>query len=185
MRSEEMVAGAASGRCRHLLLQPHDIIFAWTQLLGKSHDIRLARKVGGILPFWNGSAPMCVFSPSLSPDQDPLPVTARSCTLQGCHSKTIVLLTATEAGGCSEPTTLATAYSAEPCVLQLRRSREKHCPSRGCHRAWASVQRAVQRTPWSSQCSPEDLLEQLEPEDLRPHGDAECQSRRSQQLGFI
>ena len=68
---------------------------------------------------------MCVFSPSLSPDQDPLPGTARGCTLQGCHSQTSVLLTATEAGGCSEPTTLATAYSAEPCVLQLRRSREK------------------------------------------------------------
>lgn len=119
------------------------------------------------------------------PDQDPLPGTARGCTLQKCHSQTSVLLTATEAGGCCEPTTLATAYSPEPCVLQLRRSREKDCPSRGCHRAWASVQRAMQRTAWPSRCSPEDFLEQLEPEDLRPHGDTECQSRRSWQLGFI
>lgn len=68
------LAGAASRQCRHLLLQPHDIIFSWTRLLGKSHDIRLARKVEGggrILPFWNGSAPMCVFSSSLSPTKTP------------------------------------------------------------------------------------------------------------------
>ena len=178
------MARAASGQCRHLLLQPRDIIFSWTRLLGKSHDIRLARKVGGDPAFLEWECPhVRVLTKSL-PDQDLLLGTARGCPLQGCHSQTSILLTATEAGGCCEPTTLATAYSAEPYALQLRRSRED-CPCRGCHRAWASVQRAMQRTPWSSQCSSEDLLEQLEPENLRPCGDAECQSRRSQQLGFI
>ena len=121
------MARAASGQCRHLLLQPRDIIFSWTRLLGKSHDIRLARKVGGDPAFLEWECPhVRVLTKSL-PDQDLLLGTARGCPLQGCHSQTSILLTATEAGGCCEPTTLATAYSAEPYALQLRRSRED-CP---------------------------------------------------------
>ena len=57
------MASAASGQCRHLLLQPRDIIFSWGKVMTSGWQGRL----GGILPFWNGSAPMCVFSPSLSP----------------------------------------------------------------------------------------------------------------------
>lgn len=180
------LAGAASRQCRHLLLQPHDIIFSWTRLLGKSHDIRLARKVegrGGGSCLSGMGVPPCACSHRVSPRPRPPPRYCQRLHLARVSLTDKCLAHSHRGWGCCEPTTLA--YSAEPCVLQLRRSREKDCPSRGCHRAWASVQRAMQRTAWPSQCSPEDFLEQLEPEDLRPHGDTECQSRRSWQLGFI
>lgn len=113
------LAGAASRQCRHLLLQPHDIIFSWTRLLGKSHDIRLARKVeggGGADPaFLEWECPHVRVLIESLPDQDPLPGTARGCTLQECHSQTSVLLTATEAGAAVNPPPWPTALSPVFC----------------------------------------------------------------------
>lgn len=83
----------------------HDIIFSWTRLLGKSHDIRLARKVEGgrILPFWNGSAPHVRVLIESLPTKTPSQVLPEAAPSE-CHSQTSVLLTATEAGAAVNPT---------------------------------------------------------------------------------
>lgn len=91
---------------------------------------------------------------------------------------------AAEAWDCCGPAVLATACSAQLVCSEAAKDQEgEECPSRGCHKARASVQRAVRGTPWYPQCGPEGLSEQLAPWDRGPRRDAECQSRRSQRLG--
>ena len=108
VRSEEMVAGAASGQCRHLLLQPHDIIFAWTRLLGKSHDVRLARKVGGSCLSGMG-VPPCVCSHRVSP----LTKTPSQALPEAAPCKGVTHRQAS----CSQPQRLGAALNPPPWPL--------------------------------------------------------------------
>lgn len=93
---------------------------------------------------------------------------------------------ATEAWDCCGPAVLATACSAQLVCSEAAKDQEGAAVSfQRCHKARASAQRATRGTPWYPPCGPEGLSEQLAPWDRGPGRDAECQSRRSQQLEFI
>lgn len=179
------VADATGAQSTHLLFQPCDVILSRTGLLGKSRYIRPARRVG--LPRLPGGPQRACSRRVASPRPEThSQAPPEAATRRGVTHRPELCLWPQRPGTAVDPPSWPLPAAPSLCVPKLRRTRrEQQCPSRGCHKARASAQRAMRGTPWYPQCGPEGLSEQLAPWDRWPRRDAECQSRRSQQLGFI